>query len=508
MVRRDGRFCQFQRSRFSWRGDFLAAVCVLLVLFSGFDGACGTGFLSTGVLRLNHKFADKLKSNDSIKAFKDHDFRRHGRILSSTIDIPIGGTADPNVAGLYYAQLGIGSPVKQYYVQVDTGSDILWVNCVPCYKCPKKSGLGVKLTLYNPDDSSSSALIGCDQSFCYLANQGDTILGCKSGNQCQYSVQYGDGSSTTGYYVKDILQFNEVTGNFQTRTTNASVIFGCGAQQSGELQSSNQALDGILGFGQSNTSMLSQLALSGEVRKIFSHCLDGDKGGGILAIGDVVPVNLSTTPLVPNQPHYNVNLKRIDVDSATLPLDSKVFATSDKQGTIIDSGTTLAYLSEPAYQPLVNAIMLAERSLTYLSQDGMYCFAYDGSVDAAFPTITLYFEGALSMKVSPHDYLLSSSDNTWCIGWQNSGAQSQENKYMTILGDLVLKNKLVVYNLENQTIGWVDYNCSSSIKVKSENGAYESVGAHHLSHGIVLRIGRSPLILISLLTLILFKWKS
>nr|POF05106.1 aspartic proteinase-like protein 2 [Quercus suber] len=46
------------------------------------------------------------------------------------------------LVGLYFAKLGLGSPPKDYYVQVDTGSDILWVNCVGYKSCPKKSGLG------------------------------------------------------------------------------------------------------------------------------------------------------------------------------------------------------------------------------------------------------------------------------------------------------------------------------------------------------------------------------
>ncbi|KAF3943646.1 hypothetical protein CMV_029815 [Castanea mollissima] len=48
----------------------------------------------------------------------------------------------PSTPKLYFAKLGLGSPPKDYYVQVDTGSDILWVNCVGCKSCPKKSGLG------------------------------------------------------------------------------------------------------------------------------------------------------------------------------------------------------------------------------------------------------------------------------------------------------------------------------------------------------------------------------
>lgn len=480
------------------RVRLLAIGVAMLMSVSGF-----VGVYSVGVFKLQHKFANRVKSSQYLGEYKAHDSRRHARILSS-IDMPIGGTADPSVAGLYYAQLGLGNPPQQYYVQVDTGSDILWVNCVPCDKCPKSSGLGVRLTLYDPDKSNSGSTIACNQPFCDLASQTQSVQGCQSGQPepCAYNVQYGDGSSTTGYFVKDTLQYNEVTGNFNTRAANASVIFGCGYQQSGELQSSDQALDGILGFGQSNTSIISQLAISGKVPKMFSHCLDGDIGGGILAIGHVVQNGFNTTPLVPNQPHYNVNLTKIEVDGAVLPVDQRVFETGDKEGTIIDSGTTLAYISEPAYKPLLAAITSAEPSLKYTLEQGTVCFMYDGSVDKAFPTITFSFEGSLQMKVYPHDYLLL-SDNLWCIGWQDSGAQSPDNKYMTILGDLVLKNKLVVYDLENQTIGWLDYNCSTNIKLQDG-----SVAATQISHGIVLRIGIYPLFLIFFLTMVLLQFKS
>ncbi|KAJ7008671.1 hypothetical protein NC653_007359 [Populus alba x Populus x berolinensis] len=47
----------------------------------------------------------------------------------------------------------------------------------------------------------------------------------------------------------------------------------------------------------------------------------------------------------------------------------------------------------------------------------------------------------------------------WCIGWQNSGLQSRDGRNMTLLEDLVLSNKLVLYDLENQIVGWTEYNC-------------------------------------------------
>lgn len=69
----------------------------------------------------------------------------------------------------------------------------------------------------------------------------------------------------------------------------------------GELGTSSEALDGILGFGQANSSMISQLAAAGKVKRTFSHCLDNVNGGGIFAIGEVVSPKVNTTPMVANK---------------------------------------------------------------------------------------------------------------------------------------------------------------------------------------------------------------
>lgn len=89
--------------------------------------------------------------------------------------------------------------------------------------------------------------------------------------------------------------------NFFYKSLNFFFLVRCGAKQSGELGSSNEALDGILGFGQANSSVISQLAAAGKVKRIFAHCLDNVDGGGIFAIGEVVSPKVNTTPMVPNQ---------------------------------------------------------------------------------------------------------------------------------------------------------------------------------------------------------------
>jgi hypothetical protein len=51
-----------------------------------------------------------------------------------------------------------------------------------------------------------------------------------------------------------------------------------------------------------------------------------------------------------------LNLESIAVSGQKLPIDSSLFATSNTQGTIVDSGTTLVYLVDGAYDPFVNAV--------------------------------------------------------------------------------------------------------------------------------------------------------
>ncbi|WVZ08800.1 hypothetical protein V8G54_022146 [Vigna mungo] len=212
------------------------------------------------------------------------------------------------------------------------------------------------LTLYDIKESSSGQSVPCDQQFCKEVN-GGLLSGCTTNITCPYLEIYGDGSSTAGDFVKDIVLYEQVSGDLKTDSANGSIIFGhlgcncflviiimldnlmlwCGARQSGDLSSSNEeALDGILGFGKANSSMISQLASSGKVKKMFAHCLNGVNGGGIFAIGHVVQPKVKMTPLLPDH---------LSIDAST---------QGDGKGTIIDSGTTLAYLPEGIYEPLVS----------------------------------------------------------------------------------------------------------------------------------------------------------
>ncbi|KAI6684357.1 hypothetical protein NL676_030270 [Syzygium grande] len=449
-----------------------AAVMVVVVL-----GLASVAAADNMVLTVHHRFKGR---RERLGDMRSHDARRHGRLLSA-VDLPMGGKGTPTDTGLYFAKIGIGTPSKDYYVQVDTGSDIFWVNCIGCDKCPKMSDLRVDLTLYDPKGSSTADLVTCDKVFC-TSTYHNLAPDCGPDIPCKYNLSYADGRNTSGYFVEDNVQLDQVTGNLRASSTNSKVIFGCATQQSGGLGTSSAALDGILGFGQANSSMLSQLASSGKVKKVFAHCLDSVNGGGIFAIGEVVQPKVNTTPLVPDQAHYNVVMKAVEVGGDILELPPDIFSSGDGKEAIIDSGTTLAYLPSDVYNPLVEKIMAQQPGLELHTDDQNFsCFQFVGSVDDGFPVVKFHFNGSLALAVYPQDYLFQYRDNSWCVGFMNGEKQSEDLKNITLLGDLVLSNKLVLYDLENQTIGWVDYNCSSNITVKDEeSGATYAVGAHDI----------------------------
>ncbi|XP_023738118.1 aspartic proteinase 36 [Lactuca sativa] len=415
------------------------------------------------------------------------DSFRHPRILqqqssvASVVNFPVQGTYDPNRAGLYYTKLHLGSPPKQYYVQIDTGSDVLWVSCSSCKGCPKSSGLQIPIQLYDPSTSSTASLISCSDQRCLLGTQSSDSSCSGSNNQCSYTFHYGDGSGTSGYYVSDLIHLETIVGNSIPSNASASIVFGCSTSQTGDLTNSNGAVDGIFGFGQQGLSVIAQLSSQGKSPNAFSHCLVGNgAGGGILVLGHIIEPNMVYTPLIASQPHYNINLLSISVNGQTLSIDPSMFATSSSRGgTIIDSGTTLAYLTEEAYDPFVDAITQSVLQFVQpLIFKGSQCYIVASSTPEIFPTVSLNFAGSASMILRPQDYLLQQNSvdgaSVWCIGFQKSQVQG-----ITILGDLVLKDKIIVYDLGGRRIGWANYDCSMLVNVStmSSGGRNEHVNA-------------------------------
>ncbi|KAL6337034.1 hypothetical protein AAG906_036348 [Vitis piasezkii] len=421
-----------------------------------------------------------------LEVLRARDQARHGRLLrgvvGGVVDFTVYGTSDPYLVGLYFTKVKLGSPPREFNVQIDTGSDILWVTCNSCNDCPRTSGLGIELSFFDPSSSSTASLVSCSHPICTSLVQTTAAECSPQSNQCSYSFHYGDGSGTTGYYVSDMLYFDTVLGDSLIANSSASIVFGCSTYQSGDLTKVDKAIDGIFGFGQQDLSVVSQLSSLGITPKVFSHCLKGEgDGGGKLVLGEILEPNIIYSPLVPSQSHYNLNLQSISVNGQLLPIDPAVFATSNNQGTIVDSGTTLTYLVETAYDPFVSAITATvSSSTTPVLSKGNQCYLVSTSVDEIFPPVSLNFAGGASMVLKPGEYLmhLGFSDGAamWCIGFQKVAEPG-----ITILGDLVLKDKIFVYDLAHQRIGWANYDCSLSVNVSVTSGKDEFINSGQLS---------------------------
>lgn len=166
---------------------------------------------------------------------------------------------------LYYTKIRLGSPPKEYNVQIDTGSDILWISCSSCTDCPQTSGLGVnfqpsffnlffiwfsmcdhcayywywelstheywliyqvELNLYDVGSSSTASLVSCSNPICNSMVQTNAAGCITQGNQCGYSFEYGDGSGTSGHYITDLLYFDTILGPSVTANSSAPIVFG------------------------------------------------------------------------------------------------------------------------------------------------------------------------------------------------------------------------------------------------------------------------------------------
>lgn len=317
----------------------------------------------------------------------------------------------------------------------------------------------IELNWFNPSSSSTVSPLQCKDKLCPQ---------CSKSKQCSYSTPYHDGSEASGYYLRDTLSFEELLAGTGYINSLASIAFGCTTHRSGTL--SKVGVDGIFGFGRGPRSILSQLSSVHRVPKAFSQCVRGE-GGGSLAFGKAVDPNIFYTELVPDKSHYYVPLTKIFVDGKVLRIRPSVFKKSSKGGgTVIDSGTSYAYLVDEAYDALVIAINAAVlgRVATLLpnSSEGDSCYVlYNSTMFSLFPEVSLTFKGNVSMRLGPELYLVQDGYYgglaRWCIGFK-----AARGSKLTILGDLVLRNKILVCDLDNNLIGWNDYyDCSLPMHV-------------------------------------------
>ena len=159
------------------------------------------------------------------------------------------------VLGEYLLKIYVGSPPRENWVFPDTGSDLIWVQCLPCHTCYPQN-----TPIFNTSDSSPYKKLSGHSKPCAYFPKG--YHGCGYSKQCMYKYTYG-GGQTLGELGKDMFSFG---GN----DDRSSLVFGCGHNNTGVLFTSGKG-SGIVGLGAGPLSLVSQLG--SKIGYIFSYCL-------------------------------------------------------------------------------------------------------------------------------------------------------------------------------------------------------------------------------------------
>ncbi|XP_023754333.1 aspartic proteinase 36 [Lactuca sativa] len=346
--------------------------------------------------------------------------------------------------GYYTTRLWIGSPPQKFALIVDTGSTVTYVPCITCEQCGKHQD-----PKFDPDLSSTYQPVKCNiDCTCDYERK-----------QCVYERQYAEMSSSSGVLGEDIVSF----GN-RSELSPQRAIFGCENAETGDLYS--QHADGIMGLGRGDLSIVDQLVDRGVISDSFSLCYGGmDIGGGAMVLGSVSPpsgmIYAYSDPV--RSPYYNIELKELHVAGKRLPLSPSVF--DGKHGTVLDSGTTYAYLPEAAFLAFKEAVLKELHTVKQIrGPDPSYndiCFSGAGS-DASqlmkiFPKVEMVFGKGHKLTLSPENYLFRHSrvHGAYCLGVFQNGKDPT-----TLLGGIIVRNTFVMYDREHDKIGFWKTNCS------------------------------------------------
>ncbi|KAL0560266.1 hypothetical protein IC582_000666 [Cucumis melo] len=347
-------------------------------------------------------------------------------------------------SGEYFTRLGVGTPPRYLYMVLDTGSDVVWLQCSPCRKCYSQSD-----PIFNPYKSKSFAGIPCSSPLCRRLDSS----GCSTRRHtCLYQVSYGDGSFTTGDFATETLTFR---GN-----KIAKVALGCGHHNEGLFVGAA----GLLGLGRGRLSFPSQTGI--RFNRKFSYCLvdrSASSKPSSMVFGDAAISRLARfTPLIRNpklDTFYYVELIGISVGGVRVrgvypslfKLDS-----AGNGGVIIDSGTSVTRLTRPAYTALRDAFRAGARHLKRGPEFSLFdtCYDLSGQSSVKVPTVVLHFRGA-DMPLPATNYLIPVDENgSFCFAF--AGTISG----LSIIGNIQQQGFRVVYDLAGSRIGFAPRGCT------------------------------------------------
>ncbi|KAL2662461.1 hypothetical protein GLYMA_02G045000v4 [Glycine max] len=351
---------------------------------------------------------------------------------------------------LHYTTVQIGTPGVKFMVALDTGSDLFWVPC-DCTRCAASdstafaSALATQdfdLNVYNPNGSSTSKKVTCNNSLCTHRSQ---CLGTFS--NCPYMVSYVSAeTSTSGILVEDVLHLTQEDNHHDL--VEANVIFGCGQIQSGSFLDV-AAPNGLFGLGMEKISVPSMLSREGFTADSFSMCFGRD-GIGRISFGDKGSFDQDETPfnLNPSHPTYNITVTQVRVGTTVIDVEFTA---------LFDSGTSFTYLVDPTYTRLTESFHSQVQDRRHRSDSRIpFEYCYDMSPDAntsLIPSVSLTMGGGSHFAVyDPIIIISTQSELVYCLAVVKSAE-------LNIIGQNFMTGYRVVFDREKLVLGWKKFDC-------------------------------------------------
>ncbi|XP_060169154.1 protein ASPARTIC PROTEASE IN GUARD CELL 1-like [Lycium barbarum] len=342
-------------------------------------------------------------------------------------------------SGEYFAKLGVGQPAKEFYMAIDTGSDINWLQCEPCSECYQQTD-----PIFNPSESSTYNRVTCDSSECSSLDVSD----CSTSDTCLYQVSYGDGSFTAGELATERVSFGN-SGSFN------NVAIGCGHDNEGLFVGSA----GLMGLGGGSLSLPSQINATS-----FSYCLvdKNSDSSSTLEFNSAGPSDAVFAPLLRNSKRntfFYVGLEGISVGGEMLPIPANIFQVDETGhgGIIVDSGTAVTRLQTTVYNSLRDTfVKYAQDKLP--STDGFMlfdtCFDLSSMKTANVPTVAFHFSGDKKLSLHPKNTLVPiDSEGKFCLAFAPTDGS------LAIIGNSQQQGTRVSYDLTNNLVGFSPDKC-------------------------------------------------
>ncbi|KAL7126412.1 hypothetical protein ABFS83_14G185200 [Erythranthe nasuta] len=450
--------------------DSVFLSCLILIAFAcWFNAKRGDAFGTFG-FDIHHRYSDTVKeflnldglpekgTVDYYTAMAHRDHLLNGRRLATAANPLLTFFGDSgnetyrisSLGFLHYAFVTVGTPPLEYLVALDTGSDLFWLPC-DCTSCVRSlnttSGKALKLNIYSPSTSTSGAPVPCNSTICVQPQRGCSVRL----NACAYQEVYlSSNTSSTGILVDDVLHLG--TDTDPQDPVDAPITLGCGIIQTGDFVT-GAAINGLFGLGMDSVSVPSILASKGVTANSFSMCFSRD-GLGRIQFGDKGSPDQQVTPFNLRQLHptYNVSVTQIAVGKNVTDIEFSA---------LFDTGTSFAYLNDPAYSVIVQGFDSQIIEPHYVHPRGIifdYCYSLNATQTSySIPRLNLTMKGgSYYYVVAPTIVIPREGGFAYCLAIVKS-------EDINIIGQNFMTGYRLVFDREEMVLGWKESNCYDSI---------------------------------------------